>query len=84
MGGLIARGEGPCAKAFGGRRAPDVEATGEKRLSGPLLTVGEVAGGLVAELGPGVAGGLPELNSAHRGHLRLVSMKVKIISHDRM
>ena len=53
------------------------EAPGEKsesdlpkpKAEGP---VGEVAGGLPAE---GVAGmgGVPELNSAHRGHLRLVS-----------
>lgn len=84
IGGLMARGEGPCANSgFGGRNPPeDDDAPGENRLSGPLLkvNVGDVAGGLPAVLGPGVgaaAAGLPELNSAQRGHLRLVSGRRK-------
>ncbi len=76
IGGLVASGEGPCVPAKGPGRS-ELEAPGENRLSDPEpnvklpLPVGDVAGGLVAE-GVG-SGGAPWLNSAQRGHLRLVS-----------
>jgi hypothetical protein len=78
----MARGEGPWANPTGALR--EDEATGENRLSVPRPVVGDVAGGLVAELGPGVAvPGVPELNSAHRGHFRLVSvMKTMYINKE--
>lgn len=70
-GGLIARGEGPCdIMAFAGCSPPG--ALGENKPPPP--PGGDVAGGLVAELVPAAGiGGVPELNSAQRGHLRFVS-----------
>lgn len=78
-GGLVARGEGPWLPSpkdwFGGRREP--EAPGENKASeldenpNPPEALGDAAGGLIAAaVGKGA---LPELNSAHRGHFRLVS-----------
>lgn len=85
----MARGDGPCASnVLGARNELDDGAPGENRLSGLLKpTVGEVAGGLVAPvlvLAPGVATatGLPELNSAHLGHLRFVSAKSQMIRRE--
>lgn len=78
-GGLIASGDGPCASnpwlPVGGRRVPkDVEGENNEG-PGPNDSGGEaaLAGGLEA-VAVGVAGGAPELNSAHRGHLRFVSV----------
>ena len=64
-GGDIANGDGPCdIIAFAGKSPPPPPPPG-----------GDVAGGLVAEAPPGVGmGGLPELNSAQRGHFRFVSV----------
>jgi hypothetical protein len=64
IGGLVARGDGPaagCPKGFGGP------------LWKPRLgKLGVGGGGLLAEV-DGVAVLGPLLNSAHRGHFRLVS-----------
>jgi len=65
MGGLVARGEGTAAGN------PDVAAEGP-RLN-PRLGRFAVIGGLVADCAEG-AGAVPLLNSAQRGHLRLVSI----------
>lgn len=65
IGGLVASGEGTAA----GNPKALMEGPRLKPRFGRLLLGG---GGLVAEL-EGVAGAVPLLNSAHRGHLRLVS-----------
>ncbi len=94
-GGLVAKGDGPWAArldaAFvGGRRrgfpGEVGEVPGEKSVSEPLPNpkpavdaVGDVAGGLEA-VGVGM-GGVPELNSAQRGHLRFVSAEEAVINH---
>jgi hypothetical protein len=69
MGGLVARGDGTAGK-------PNEEVEGP-RLKPRLGKFGVAGGGLVADV-EGVAGAVPLLNSAHRGHLRFVSA-VKII-----
>lgn len=84
-GGLVANGDGPWPIAVtGGRRRDDGPgvAPGENNASedgkpppADVDPVGEVAGGLVAEL-VGI-GGEPELNSAKRGHLRFVSAEMR-------
>jgi hypothetical protein len=63
MGGLVARGDGTAGK-------PN-EAVEGPRLKPRLGKLGVVGGGLVADVE--VEGAVPLLNSAHRGHLRLVS-----------
>lgn len=86
-GGLIASGDGPCASRPGppgGRNDPD-EAPGENKLLPDAKapdSVGDVAaaGGLAADAA-GVMGGAPELNSAHLGHLRLVSEQQTAVEH---
>jgi len=66
IGGLVARGDGTAA----GKPNEDVEGP---RLNPRLGKFGVVGGGLVAD-DEGAAGVVPLLNSAHRGHLRLVSV----------
>jgi hypothetical protein len=70
MGGLVARGEGTAAgKPNEGLEGP--------RLNPKLGRFAVVGGGLVAEPeGVGVTGAVPLLNSAQRGHFRLVSTRV--------
>jgi len=66
MGGLVARGEGTAAGKPKGIEGP--------RLNPRFGRFAVVGGGLVA--GPdwvGVTGAVPLLNSAQRGHFRLVS-----------
>jgi hypothetical protein len=65
IGGLVARGDGTATGK------PKAEADGP-RLNPRFGKFGVVGGGLVAEV-EGAAGAVPLLNSAHRGHLRLVS-----------
>ena len=61
-GGLVAKGEGI------GTPNPD-------RLNPPRLDkLGVMGGGLVADAGAAGTGPVPLLNSAHLGHLRLVSV----------
>lgn len=68
MGGLVARGEGTAA----GKPKDVVDGP---RLKPRLGRLGVGGGGLEAEGVAGVegTGAVPLLNSAHRGHLRLVS-----------
>jgi hypothetical protein len=66
MGGLVARGDGTATGK------PNEEADGP-RLNPRLGKFGVAGGGLVAEAEE-VAGAVPLLNSAHRGHLRFVSV----------
>jgi len=67
-GGLVARGDGTAAGK------PNAEVDGP-RLNPRLGRLGVAGGGLVAEADVGVGGGaVPLLNSAYRGHLRLVFM----------
>lgn len=63
MGGLVASGDGTAT----GKPNDDVDGP---RLKPRLGKFGVVGGGLVAD----VEGAVPLLNSAHRGHLRLVFM----------
>ena len=64
IGGLVAKGDGTAA-------GNPKDETGGPRLNPRLATRG---GGLAAEEeGRGVAGAVPLLNSAHRGHFRFVS-----------
>lgn len=82
----MASGDGPWLPkfkdGFGGRREFDPPA--ENKLSElppnptPPDPVGEVAGGLEAEAVG--RGGTPELNSAQRGHFRLVSVEARSVS----
>jgi len=65
MGGLVARGDGTAGK-------PNEDVEGP-RLKPRLGKFGVVGGGLVADVEE-VEGAVPLLNSAHRGHLRLVFM----------
>lgn len=69
-GGLVAKGEGTAAPY-------ENDALGAGRLN-PLRpgTPGVIGGGLVAEVGGTGRGGVPLLNSAQRGHLRLVSVSI--------
>lgn len=67
MGGLVAKGDGTAAGN------PNVAAEGP-RLNPRLGRFVAVGGGLVADDAEGV-GTVPLLNSAQRGHLRLVSIK---------
>lgn len=75
-GGLVASGEGTAAACpKDGWRSDIADGLELKpKLGSPA---GDIAppppGGLVAELT--LIGGAPELNSAHRGHLRFVSRK---------
>jgi hypothetical protein len=68
-GGLVASGEGIAApnpkEGFGGPRL--------KPRLGRFGRLG-VAGGLIADPGADETGATPLLNSAHRGHFRLVSV----------
>jgi len=66
MGGLVARGDGTAA----GKPNEEVEGP---RLNPRLGKFGVAGGGLVADV-EGVAGAVPLLNSAHRGHFRFVFM----------
>lgn len=66
IGGLVARGEGTAAG-----KPNDAEGPRLKPRFG-IFVVTPDGGGPEAE-GPGVAGAVPLLNSAHRGHLRFVS-----------
>jgi hypothetical protein len=73
MGGLVARGDGTAAgnpkAVFAGPRL--------KPRFGKLALVG---GGLIADPDAGGAmGAVPLLNSAHRGHFRLVSENQRYI-----
>ncbi len=76
-GGLVANGDGtPAANPNDGRLLPAFEGP---RLNPRFAKPGAVGGGgLVAEA-EGVRGGgtVPLLNSAQRGHLRLVSKQIK-------
>lgn len=69
-GGLVANGEGTAAP-----NENDELCVG--RLN-PLRpgTPGVIGGGLVAEVGGTGSGGVPLLNSAQRGHFRLVSTRI--------
>lgn len=66
MGGLVARGDGTAVGK------PNEEVDGP-RLKLRLGKFGVAGGGLVAKV-EGAEGAVPLLNSAHRGHLRLVSV----------
>lgn len=80
MGGLAARGEGTAAAnlsaddaAIGGGGMAS-EAFPNPAGADPLGTSGEDIDGPPLTLGVSGGGAVPELNSAHRGHLRLVSV----------
>ena len=70
MGGLVARGDGTAA---GKPNEPD-----GPRLNPRFDTAPPGGGGPLPEDGPGVAGSVPLLNSAHLGHFRFVSAEYKI------
>ena len=76
-GGLMASGDGPCAsRPTGGRRELGPPEANKPLLVNAAESVGDdaAAGGLIADAA-GLIGGPPELNSAHRGHLRFVSVR---------
>lgn len=74
IGGLVAKGEGTAAAKLGFRSA-DTPSAGLANPAGDdaLGTRGEDTDGPPLTLGVSGGGAVPELNSAQRGHLRLVS-----------
>lgn len=70
MGGLVANGEGTAA---GNPKAELADPRLNPRFGRLGLVAPPGAALVLAAGGPGVAGAVPLLNSAHRGHFRLVS-----------
>ena len=69
-GGLVARGDGTAA-------LNPKDAFCEGLLNPPKLDPPGVAGGGLVPVGVAGTGGAPLLNSAHRGHFRLVSVRLR-------